>query len=315
MIGSDEDSVTLAANAAFNALEMSGLRLESVGALIMGTQTSPYLTRPAASILVEALGLRNDVFAADVQFSGKSGTSAVLMALAYVNSGMAEAAIAIGADTLSFHVSPGDSQEYVASSGAGAVVIGRGEGIATIESTSSYTTDTPDGFRLDGERYIRTGGAAMTNTGVGMQDNATGVWKSLNSKQLHSPNTFKYLVIQQQDAKIPFQVGQRLGFSKEQTAPAIIADYLGDCGSASPLVALAKILDQASRNERIAVISYGSGAGSDALLLRVTTKIEQVSRKRTVDSLMARKTMVDYATYIKMEKKYYTHERKLSTFD
>ena len=180
VLGPDEDTVTLSTDAAVKAIAMSGLDRGRIGALLLGTQTSPYHTRPAASILVDAIGLRNDVFAADIQFSGKSGTSALLMALAWVEGGLAEMAIAIGADTLSYHVSPGDSQEYVASSGACAVIVGRGPGLAEIEAAASYMTDTPDYFRLDGERYIRTGGTAMTATGVGIQEHVLGAWERLN---------------------------------------------------------------------------------------------------------------------------------------
>lgn len=315
VLGPDEDTVTLAADAGSKALSMGRVGKEKVGALILGTQTSPYLTRPAASILVEAIGLRNDVFAADVQFSGKSGTSAFLLALAYVNSGMAEAAIAIGADSVSSHVSPGDSQEYVASSGAGAVLIGKGDGIAKIEASASYTTETPDYFRLDGERYIRTGGAAMTNTDVGIESHVRGAWESVNHVQALSPNSFKYLVIQQTDAKVPYRIGERIGFSKEQISPGIIADWLGDCGSASTMISLAKVMDEAGSDEQIALLSYGSGAGSDALLLRTTADIEKIETKPHVDEIISKKTMVDYGAYIKMERKYYTHERKVSTFD
>lgn len=315
VLGPDEDPITMGADAACKALQMAGLDRKKIGALILGTQTSPYHTRPAASILVEAIGLRNDVFAADIQFSGKSGTSALLMALAYVNAGMAEAAIAIGSDTLSYHVSPGDSQEYVASSGACAVVVGRDSAIAEIEASASYTSDTPDYFRLDGERYIRTGGSAMTATGVGMQENMQGAWKGINGKQEYAPDSFQYLAIQQEDAKGPFQVGQRLGFTKEQITPGIFSDYLGDCGSASALISLAKVLDGATAGERIAAISYGSGAGSDVLIMKTTSRIGEINRKPSVGELISRKTMVDYSTYIKLERKYDTHERKVSTFD
>ncbi len=315
VLGPDEDTVTLAVDAALRAVKMSGLSLKKIGALILGSQTSPYHTRPAASIVVEAMGLRNDVFAADIQFSGKSGTSAFLVALAFVNSGMAEAAIAVGADTLSSHVSPGDSQEYVASSGAGALVIGSGEGIAKIETSASYTTDTPDFFRLDGERYIRTGGAAMTNTEVGMENHVIRAWESLNHGQVHSPNSFKYLVVQQDDARVPFRIGQKLGFSKEQISPGIIATFLGNCGAASTLISLAKVMNESVPNEKIAVISYGSGAGSDAFIIKTSSKIGGARAEPSVDDFISKKTMIDYASYIKMERKYHTHERKVSTFD
>ena len=50
VVGPDEDTVTLSSDAVSKALKMSGLGRRDIGALILGTQTSPYHTRPAASI-------------------------------------------------------------------------------------------------------------------------------------------------------------------------------------------------------------------------------------------------------------------------
>lgn len=321
VLGPDEDTVTLAADAAFGALTMSEMQREQVGALFFGTQTSPYLTRPAAAILVDALGLDGNVFAADVQFSGKSGVSALLMAVAYVRAGMAEAAIAIGADTLSSHVSPGDSLEYTAAAGAGAVVVSSGAGLATVEAHGSYTSDTPDRFRLDGERYIRTGGSAMTNSSVGMRKHVARAWQALiteetaKSGQPCGADDFKYLVIQQLDGRGPFDIGRTLGFTKEQIVPGIVVDRVGDCGAATPLISLARVLDQALPDERVAVVSYGFGAGSDVVTLRTSPSVSRVGRKRIVDALIQKRVVIDYANYIKLERKYHTHERKVGTFD
>lgn len=315
VIRPDEDTITMANDACAKAIEMSGIDRKRFGALILGTQTSPYETRPGAAILVDALGLPNETLALDVQFSGKSGTSALLLAIAYVTSGMCEAALAIGADTVSYHVSPGDTQEYTAGSGAAAMVIAKGAGIASIEATASYTSDMPDMFRLDGERYIRSGGSAMTNTAVGAQNHMSRAWNMIKSKGNFSAESFNYVALQQNDARTPFSIGRKLGFSNGQIQPAMIADRLGDCGAASALIGLAKLLDRAKPDERIIVLSYGCGGGSDAIALTTTAHVDQVSRRQRVDDLIAKGRLIDYASYVKNERKYFTHERKVSTFD
>ena len=315
VVNSDEDTLTLALEAATRALDMSGLERDQVGALILGTQTSPYLTRPGAALLVEGLGIPKQTFAADLQFSSKSGTSALLAAVGYVQAGMAKAAIAIGADTLSPHVSPGDSAEYTAGSGAAAVVVAGPGGLASVQASASYTSDLPDWFRLDGERYIRTGGAAMTNTDVGMRKHTLGAWQALQTQADLEPTSFEYLVSQQTDPKKSFDVAKTLGFAKEQVMAGMVVDNLGDCGAASPLLGLAQVLDQAKAGEKIALVAYGAGAGSDALILETTQKIDGVTTRPSVQEAILRNHMVDYATYIKMERKYHTHQRKVSTFD
>jgi hydroxymethylglutaryl-CoA synthase len=235
------------------------------------------------------------------------------MGLAYVKAGMAQAAIVVGADTLSPHVSPGDSAEYTAGSGAAAVVLSGPGGLASILASSSCTSDTPDWFRLDGERYIRTGGAAMVNTGVGMRNHMLGAWTGLASPISADPAVLQYLVTQQSNPKSSFQMAKDLGFSPEQVQPGIISDRLGDCGSAAPFLGLAQVLDQAKGGVKIALVSYGAGAGSDAFLIETADKVEDSSAE--LEAAISRKTNVDYATYIKLERKYHTHERKVSTFD
>ncbi|MCJ2540631.1 MAG: hydroxymethylglutaryl-CoA synthase, partial [Candidatus Thermoplasmatota archaeon] len=66
-------------------------------------------------------------------------------------------AAAIGADTSPG--APGDALEYSASAGAAAFLIAGGPDIiARIDHTLSYTTDTPDFWRREGQRYPSHGG-------------------------------------------------------------------------------------------------------------------------------------------------------------
>ena len=65
-------------------------------------------------------------------------------------------ALAIGADTS--QGAPGDALEYTASAGGAAYIIGEKNTLADIEHTCSYTTDTPDFYRREGEDYPSHGG-------------------------------------------------------------------------------------------------------------------------------------------------------------
>jgi len=64
------------------------------------------------------------------------------------------------------------------------------------------------------------------------------------------------------------------------------------------MLGLTAILDIAEPGDRILMVSYGSGAGSDAFDLVVTEQINLVRDRapRTRDYL-ARRTEIDYATY------------------
>ena len=72
--------------------------------------------------------------------------------------------------------------------------------------------------------------------------------------------------------------------------------------SASSLLGLAAVLDEAAAGSRVLLTSYGSGAGSDAFSLVVT---DQIAAKRplapSVAHYVAQRTVIDYAQYSKFK--------------
>lgn len=300
----DEDVITMSVEAAKNALKMSKTGPKEIGAIFLGSSTLPYVMKPASSIVLEALGAPNSSFISDVQFSGKSGTVALQVCLALVGQKFAKNALAIGADNLSIHAEPGESFEYPASAGAGALLLGEENLIAEIEAFETYNSDTPDIYRLDGDRYLTRGGDAMVESDVGLPAHTRNAVNSLLQKLGKKPKDFDYAVFHQTYGVSPFITGRSLGFEDAQVAPALIADEIGDTGASSVLIGLAKVLDEAKPGQKILVASYGPGAGSDAFALKVTDKIESVTRSPKVKEIINAKTYINYATYIKLDRKY-----------
>jgi hydroxymethylglutaryl-CoA synthase len=70
------------------------------------------------------------------------------------------------------------------------------------------------------------------------------------------------------------------------------------------MLGLTAILDIAQPGDRILMVSYGSGAGSDAFDLLVTERITEVQglAPKTRDYIN-RRTEVDYATYCRFRDK------------
>lgn len=302
--GFDEDVISMAVEASKTALEMSTIDPNDIGAIFFGSCTSPYAMKPASTIVLEALGSPNNSYVGDVQFSGKSGTLAVQIGLALVGQKLVKNALAIGSDNLGIHTEPSDSFEYPASAGAGAFVLGDEDLIAEIEGFTTYNSDTPDVYRLDGDRYLTRGGDAMVEAEVGLPLHVTNTVTSLLEKMGRKPKDFDYAVFHQTYGASPFVIGRSLGFEDSQVAPSLISDELGDTGASSVLVGLAKVLDQAKPGESILVASYGSGAGSDAFSIKVVDGISAVSRSLKVIDLIKAKTYINYATYAKLDRKY-----------
>ena len=73
--------------------------------------------------------------------------------------------------------------------------------------------------------------------------------------------------------------------------------YLGNTYTASALMGLSAVLEKARVGDLIFLASYGSGAGSDAFIFRVTKNLEK--RRREFRKKIKDKKYIDYATYLK----------------
>ncbi len=89
----------------------------------------------------------------------------------------------------------------------------------------------------------------------------------------------------------------------EHISPGLVVRAIGNTYSGSSLLGLAATLDIAEPDERILLVSFGSGAGSDAFALRVTERISTFEREQKVWDKIERKMYVDYAIYLKHRRK------------
>lgn len=302
----DEDSVTMAIHAAKSSLRMGGIGGRDLNALYFGSCTNPYASKASAPAVAEGLQTVPELMCADCQFSTKSGTAALQVCAALVDSGMAGCALAVGSDALSRHVPPNDPLEYSASCGAAAFVVGREAVVAEMEGVYAYTTHTPEFFRLDGERYIKHAANENEEYLVGYRRHVKAAVEGYLRKFGCAPGDFNWVAISQPDGRLPVEVGEELGFDEAQLRPGLLATDIGDCGSASALLALAAVLDEAGADERILLISYGFGAGCDVLALRTTGLLEEARNRRgrpSVADLIADKEYIDYTQYLRQERK------------
>jgi hydroxymethylglutaryl-CoA synthase len=296
----DEDSATMAVEAARRAVKMA--EVKKLGAIFVGTETKPYAVKPTSVIVAEALA-QHQVLASDLEFACKAGTEALQLIIALIGSGMIESGLAIGVDAAQGR--PGDDLEFTAASAAAAYVLSKRDrnSIAVVEGASSYVSDTTDFWRRAGQRYPRhlsrfTGEPAYFH-------HIQSVVKNLFEEFGYKPSDFRYAVFHQPNPRFPVEVALRLGFSFEQIKPGLMNPYIGNPYAANSLIGLALILEEAKPNDLILVCSFGSGAGSDALSIRVLDGIvEKVgkSQNRVRDMLKAA-VDIDYATYAKFRGK------------
>ena len=119
-----------------------------------------------------------------------------------------------------------------------------------------------------------------------------------------TPKDYKWAVFHQPNTKFPQRVAAQLGFSPEQIAPGLLVTTIGNTYSGSSIIGLTAVLDIAQPGERILLVSFGSGAGSDAFDLLVTDKIaERQGKARSTQDYMSRRVEIDYAEYVRMRGK------------
>ncbi|AEA48036.1 hydroxymethylglutaryl-CoA synthase [Archaeoglobus veneficus] len=295
----DEDTATIAVEAAREAVGRAGIDASEIGAVYVGSESHPYVVKPTATIVGEALGIGNEYFAADLEFACKAGTAGVQICMAMVKAGMVNYGLAIGADTS--QGAPGDPLEYSASAGGAAYIVGGKNVIAEIEATCSFTSDTPDFWRREGQPYPSHGGRF---TGLPAYfRHVTSAAKMIMERTGLKPSDFKYVVLHQPNGKFPTRAAKMLGFSNEQVKQGLVVPYIGNTYSGSSLLGLAAVLDVVKPDERILLVSFGSGAGSDAFVIRATDAIESIERTPQVWDKIKSGVYVDYGLYLKLRKK------------
>jgi hydroxymethylglutaryl-CoA synthase len=294
----DEDVITMAIEAARTALSRARLAEHEVGALWVGSASKPYAIKPAASVVAEALGLTPHLLAADVEFGCKSGSDAMQASVAFVGSGMVEAALAVGMDAAPSR--PADALEYTAAAGGAAFVFGPAErAVAVVEGSVSYVTDTPDFFRRDGAAHPRHGGRFGGEPAYFAHTLAAS--RRLLAELGARAQDFAHAVFHQPFPKFVEKAAQDLGFTPEQIQTGLVARRMGNAYAGSSLLGLAAVLDRARPGDRLFFCSYGSGAGSDAFALRVTDALPDRRSGPTVSELLDRGRKVNgYGEYLRL---------------
>ncbi|MFC1786920.1 hydroxymethylglutaryl-CoA synthase [Halobacteriota archaeon] len=292
----DEDTATIAVEAARNATRRSNINPKEIGAIYVGSESHPYAVKPTATIVAEAIEATPNLTVADFEFACKAGTAAIQACMSGVAAGFIKYGMAIGSDVS--QAAPGDALEYTAAAGGAAYIIGQKNIIAEIEDTFSFTTDTPDFWRREGMSYPLHGGRFTGEPAYFRH--VVSATKGLMTKIDSKPGDYDFVVFHQPNGKFPLRVAKKLGFKKGQILPGLIVPKLGNTYSASSLISLAAVFDEAEPGSRILMTSFGSGAGSDSFSITIKEGINEMRGKApTVQELLKGALYLDYALYAK----------------
>lgn len=297
----DQDTITMSVEATRHALKRAGINPQEIGAVYVGSESHPYAVKPSGTVLAEAIGATPEVHCASFEFACKAGSEAMYVCLGLVQAGLIKYGLAVGADTS--QGAPGDALEYSTAAGAAAFIIGRENVVATIDGEYAFMTDTPDFWRREYMHYPRHAGRFTGEPAY--FKHIVGAGQGIMAKAGLTPKDFDYVIFHQPNGKFPLRVGQMLGFTREQIEPGWLSPTLGNTYSGSSPMGLTATLDIAKPGDRILMVSYGSGAGSDAFIFTTTERLLDVRDQapKTREMLDKNKVYIDYGTYAKFRGK------------
>ena len=305
--GLDEDVITISAEAARDSLLRAQINPTEIGALYVGSESHPYAVKPSAVTVAEVIGSVPHCTCADLEFACKAGTAGVQMVLGMAASGQIKYGLAIGSDTAQGR--PGDALEYTAAAGGAALIIGSGENVlAYNEGTYSYSSDTPDFFRREGQTFPVHGSRFtgkpsyfrhVINAAKGMMERLDITEKDIDWLVLHTPN-----------GKFPMAAARMLNFPLEKLKQSLVVQRIGNTYSAASMIGMCAVFDVAKPGDRILMVSYGSGAGSDAFSFVVTDALTDEVKNRAphVEDYIINKTNINYTEYAKYRGKFVSLE-------
>lgn len=310
-----EDTTTIAAEAAENAIRMAGIDPKLIRSVALGTESKPYAVGLAARHVASFTGMGENVFVADLEGACNAGMQAVNYIMSQIKSGVIDYGIAIGSDVSQAPIR--DALEYSTGAGAAAVVMGKDDLVATIEDMAPCSSLSLDFWRRDEmlvpKHFGRTTVEVYTYHVVGAMEELLRRHPDLKISDFeyitfHQPSGYMPLKVCKALAQPNIEVGcdpavqDRLRISKEdiekKVKPWLTVLETGNTYAASTPIAIATILDKAKPGGDILAVSYGSGAYTIATWLRVEDGItKKAKRVRGVQDYVNHRREIDFKTY------------------
>ncbi len=284
----DEDAVTISIETARNTLKNSQIDLSEIGAIIVGSASNPTKGKGISSILAKALGC-NSLITIDINQGSKSGTSALLMGKALVESENVRSCLVIASDCLK--AEPGGELEPFLGAGGAGFLLGK-KGAVEISSHEGYAEESFDLWCREEERFLQLDRDMYRDSLAKAIIPAT---RNLMAKLRTNPSDYQYAIFQQLNQRDSERIGRELGFERERLKDGMLVRRIGETFSASTLIGLNAVLDKAKKGEKILLASYGS-ASADAFHLEVK---EETPNLAQVEEFLRDTIYLDYTTYLR----------------
>ncbi len=288
----DEDSLTLAVNAAMNLTD-DGVR---PAAVFFATTSAPYTEKQGAATIAAVLDLPPATRTLDLTGSLRAGTSAIVSALDALAGGAARVLVAAGECRLGEPDSPGE-QSY---GDAGvAVLLGAEPGWAEVVAHYSVADEFLGTWRTREQEFPRSFPGAF-EAKYGYARVLGEAVKGVLAGAKIAPSELATVVLPTPSPRAPQGVAKALGLDPKRQLQDGFWTTLGDTGVAQPLLMLAAALERAQAGDHILVAGYGDGA--DAILLRATGTRTATAGATVSQQIEVKRLLPSYGRYARFRK-------------
>ncbi len=274
----DEDSLTMAVEAAERALESHAVDRTAIDVVSAATTTPPLEEGDFVPRLIRALDLPADVASATATHHTAAGAEALSRGLDADGT-----ALVVTADCPEGE--PADA-DHPYGAGAAAFLLGEDPAVA-IEDTAWYSNETPGvRFRERGSRDVDALGITTYERDA-VRDAVTEAVSSLEI----DPSAATAAAIHQRDGAFPYRVAGDLPVSNEAVAAGTVVDRIGDAGAATVPIGLLSALSGADDDE-LTVAGFFGGGSAAAIACRGTLSVPGLEDIESTEP-------ISYAAYLR----------------
>jgi hydroxymethylglutaryl-CoA synthase len=301
----DEDSITLAVDAALNCL--GDLDPKKIDGLYFACTTPPYKEKQSASLIATAVDLRRDVITTDFSDSLRAGASALKAAFDAIESQSAKQILVTTADC---RMGAAQSDyEQILGDGAAAFLLGNSNTIADLMASQAISDEFTDTWRMEDDKYVKSWEDRFANI-YGYTSAVQSAVDALFKKYSLKPADFAKLVLYAPNGRQQADMAKKLGFDVKTQLVDSLFSIVGNTGAALAPMMLAAALEESKPGDKILVVSYGDGA--QALVFQVTPDIANMKNHRTVKNYIASRTLLPtYENYVQFRKLMVTEESRV----
>jgi len=292
----DEDSLTMAYEAATDC--MVGFEPEKLGGVFFASTTSPYAEKSSATLVATVLDAPQNVYTADFATSLRASTTALGAALDAAAAGKADNIMVTSAETRV--AEPMTNWEQTLGDGAGAVLVGSGDGVIA-EYLGSYSLKDEIYLtwrRGEKDHTLQEFNARMAQTEGYGKTMAAGIKAALEKFGLSAGGVAR-AVYSAPDFRSHGAVAKAVKLDPASQVQDALFAFVGGTGTAQPLMMMAGALESGlNPGDHILLAHYADGV--DVMLFKVTEAIKDLPPRRGVQRHLASQAPMDsFATFLR----------------